>query len=110
MSIRNLVVIPIETSIDKSMVEETMEDTEAHEYILQDGHKIEEESIQAPEVEDSKKESPTIKVASYHHPHHPTRQQLSRHGCGHQQAYYEPCWNQNGNQYGGTQKTQSKAW
>lgn len=59
----------------------------------QDGYQNESESTQESHVIDLKKEEPIVKVASYHYPNHPVRQQSSRKGFGNQQDYYGRRWN-----------------
>ena len=68
-------MIPIDTSDDESMVAETTNDTTTHEDMTQDVHPSIKAAPREPPVVKVKKEAPQVKIASYHHPHHPTRQQ-----------------------------------
>ena len=56
-----------------------------------DIHQTTEATPLKPLVVEVKKEAPIVKIASYHHPHHPARQQPFRKECGHQQSY-GPRW------------------
>ena len=74
---------------------------EAHEEMPREEHQNEEESIKfpslkEPQVDMSKKEEPTTKFDSYHHPHLLERQQSSRKGWEHPRAYYGSRWNHKG--------------
>ena len=46
--------------------------------MTQDVHQTTEEAPREPWVAEVKKEAPLVKIASYHHPHHPTGQQSFR--------------------------------
>lgn len=67
-----LEVIPID---DKSMVIDTIDDIATQEDLTRDTHQTTTESLPNPPVVDIKKEAPPVNITSYHHPHHPTRQQ-----------------------------------
>jgi hypothetical protein len=68
-------VIPIDTSYDESMVEDRIDDTVAQEDMTQDVHQPTKAAPREPLIVKVKKEAPQVKIASYHHPHHPARQQ-----------------------------------
>ena len=75
-----LEVIPIDTSDDEYMVTNTPDDTTTHEIMPQDVHHTTKEAPPKPLVAEVKKEAPLIKIASYHHPHHPVRHVLQERG------------------------------
>ena len=82
-----LEVIPIDTSDDESMVVDTKDDTSTHEDMTQDVHETTTTTPPEPQVVKVKTEAPQVKIASYHHPHHPRRQQSLRKQSGNQQSY-----------------------
>ena len=59
--------------------------------MTQDVHQTPKEAPLEPQVVEVKKEAPPVKMASYHHPHHPVRQQSFKKEGGHQQPY-GPRW------------------
>ena len=88
---------------------------EAHEEMPQEEHQNEEESIEIPflkepQVDMSKKEEPTTKLVSYHHPHHPEKQQSSRKCWEHHKAYCGSRWNEKGKQCGSTWRNTRNTW
>jgi hypothetical protein len=72
-------------------------------------HQTTQAALPEPLVVEVKKEAPPVKIASYHHSHHPKRQQSFRKECGHQQSY-GPRWKHTGHQQGSKWQTQSKTW
>ena len=75
MSVGTLEVIPIDTSDDESMVADTTDDTTAQKDMTRDVHQSTKAAPRELQVVKVKKEAPQVKIVSYHHPHHPTRQQ-----------------------------------
>lgn len=63
------------------MVTKNIYDIVALEYKTQDVHQTTKESPTWPQIVEGEK----LKIASYHHPHHPMRQQSFRKGGGLQQ-------------------------
>ena len=57
------------------MVADTTNDTTTQENVTRDVHQTTKEAPPEPQVAKVKKEAPQVKIASYHHPHHPARQQ-----------------------------------
>ena len=82
-----LKVIPIDTSNVESMVVDTKDDITTQEDMTQDVHKTTKPAPLDPEVVKVKIEAPQVKIASYHHPHHPSRQHSFRKEGGKQKSY-----------------------
>ena len=97
VSVGTLEVIPIDTSYDKSMEEDTKDDTTTQEYMTQDVHQSIKVAPREPQVVKVTKEAPQVKIASYHHQHHPTRQKSFWKKSGNQQSYL-PRWPHRGYQ------------
>lgn len=74
MSTGTLEVIPIDTLDDESMVANTTYDTTSQEDMTQDVHQTTKLAPPEPQVAKVKKEATQVKIASYDHSHHPTRQ------------------------------------
>ena len=91
MSTGTLEVIPIDTSDNESMVADTIDDTSTQEDMAQDVHQTTKAAPLEPQVAKVKKEAPQVTIASYHHPHHPTRQHSFRKEGG-KLRYYGPRW------------------
>ena len=70
-----LEVIPIDTSDDEFMEANTKYDTTACEAMTQDVHQTTKVAHPEPQEVKVKTEAPQVKIAFYHHPYHPTRQQ-----------------------------------
>ena len=85
--IRTLEMIRLDALDDESMITYTLNDIVAKEYMNQDLHQTTEETPPESLVVEVKKKAPPVKIASYHHPHHPARQQSFRKECGHQNSY-----------------------
>jgi len=90
-----LEVIPIDTSKYKFIFTDTLDDTTTQEDVTQDVHQTTEEAPLEPWVTKVTKETPLVKIASFHHPHHQARQQSFSKEGGHQQCY-GPRWKQRG--------------
>ena len=88
-------MIPIDTLDDKSMVEDKTNAIVAQEDLSWDVHQSTKETPREPQVLKVTKEASQVKIASYHHPHHPTIQQSFRKQSGNQQSYV-PRWKQRG--------------
>ena len=73
------------------MVTDTPDDTAAQRHVTQDVHHTTKEAPPEPQVVKVKKEAPPIKIVSYHHSHHPIRQQSFKKENGNQQLY-GPRW------------------
>ena len=73
VSMGTLEVIPIATLDDESMVTDTLDDTVAKEYLNRDMYQTTKAAPLEPLVVEVQKNAPPVKIASYHHPHHPAR-------------------------------------